>query len=96
MGEKDLDTLRSGFLLYARSSAPQMGKEKSHELASRRTYRRPCRTLVVKGVPGAAKARERCAKTVAGGPRKILAPGPLTWDGREEKRQVLCDGLVGI
>lgn len=70
-----------------------MGKETSYELASRRAYRRP---LVVKGVPGTAKARERCAKTVAGGPRKILAPGPLTLDGHAEKHQVLCDGLIGI
>ena len=95
MGEKDLDTLRSGFLLRLLFGSA-MGKETSYELASRRAYRDLCRTLAVKGVPGAAKARERCAKAVAEGLREALAPAPLTWDGYAEKHQALCDELVGI
>ncbi|RGU52533.1 hypothetical protein DWW58_01025 [Olsenella sp. AF16-14LB] len=75
MGEKDLDTLRSGFLLRSPFDSA-MGKETSYELTSRRAYRDLCRTLAVEGVLGAAKARERCAKAVTEGLREAFAPRP--------------------
>jgi hypothetical protein len=89
MGEKDLDTLRSGFLLRSPFDSA-MGKETSYELTSRRAYRDLCRTLASRACSARRKPWKGAPRPSPRGFGRPSHPAPLTWDGYAEKHQALC------